>query len=1180
MRTLFLGIFFILSVSPGIFAQNAEADFNLPPHVCQGQFFQLDNTSINADSFEWDFCLEDFNDNLEVNYIADIVGGGRNLGIDFIEVGGTWYGIATSWNRNSLYRLTFSNGLSSAPTGVEALSNPDNVLNQPASIALLEQGGIVYAVVQNWTSTLVKIAFNDGIAGSDQSGSVVHSSFGGNRSKLELVNTPSELIAVVVNSNTTISLLDFDNDINDPVEASDVLITSAIGGVFSTQDIEMIEVNDQWYGFVSSFSTGRIHRVDFGSDIMTGVENIQLNVTSNLYNSDRVSNIELTEYGSGFALHVLNFSGELFRVNLGTDITNSNITSGEVRYGEGNAYPQGFSLKFLKYQGDWLGFVINDLTTQLYNITNQTPCAASVALSNEREPVVQFNTDGMYPMTLIAYGTNGSSSSKTQIVTVTTNTAPPISYTSQNICQSSPVQFTSESTSSGLTYTWDFGDTNTSMDANPSHTYLSAGDYDVSLIVSDGTCNNFTQQTITIYNEPVSTFTLPSGVICTNQSVFIENTTTGDFGGNETWQWQIDGLTVSADRDFDGSFATGGPAEVKLIASIPGCSNEAIQNINVEPGPVPSFAVDDACQGILMNFTNSSTGDISSFLWDFDNGFTSDLENPSLEYSSAGSYNVSLTVESTLGCVTTTENLVTVYANPQVQFSNELSCSQSTTQFNDLSTVDGANLVGWFWDFDDPNAGSNTSTDQNATHVFSGSGNFDVKLVATSVFGCMDSLTQVVSVLPAPEADFSFDKLCINEPVNFEDTSVPVSGEGIISWAWDIAGEFSSEQNPSATFDIPLDYDITLFVTSENLCVGSVTKTIDIAQAADMDFGTEFECNNQPVRFYDLSETNSDSAIAWSWDFASLGQAADSATFFDFGEVGEYMVDLAIQTANGCEYSFQKAVLINPAPSASFLPSPSFGAPPLQVSFTNGSAGATAYQWTFEEGATSTDTNAVHTYTELGEFDAELIAISDALCRDTVSQQILVVLPDLEVELNGLFVVEEQQQSLVLSLTNNGTLRVEEMDAFIDLGGNVTIRETINKTINPEEMINHTLDLTLTDNQLSYVCVEVVPVLEGIEDSNPLNNAKCENLSPNDLVISDPYPNPATNMIMLNVVTEQERPLNIRLLNSTGSFTKIYDLSLNTGFNEILLNTDNLEQGIYFLQIPEVDRVEKIFISR
>ncbi len=1173
-------ILLCLLVVDKIHAQAPTADFNMPNIGCLQESLHITNLSTNSNAYNWDFCIGDFDVSPTISSQA-MTNLGSGYGFDMVEDSGIWYAFVVDLANRSVFRLDYGDSPLREPV-IQQLVLPDGLFAvRPEDISILkfnDQWHGVIAYGENGGS-LIRLDFGADITNNSPT-AINIGSFGnaGRIRNAELIEENGKLILVISvygsNSLWRIDYRDSFDNIIDPV--NDIYQTPSYSSLNLVTGFDIKTVNGDYIVHVISILGTNVLRLNFGTSLLHNP------VEEGVYNLPGLNfsfNIKLAREGRNYYGFVTSERQSARLYNFG-DLTSAQLPT-EITYTQ--SLPSLLSVDMFKYQGRSLSY--GTFRNSLVEIENFYECPASISFSEEEELTVSFFGPGTYEIDLVAFNTNGSvvkSDFVTKSLVINNSQAPDIDLTTQTICVQAPVEFRGINSSGTInSYFWDFGDTNTSTDSNPLHTYSAPGNYEVTLAVqSTNGCNNKTGKTIIIYDEPVPSFILPTGINCTNQPIFIENTTTGDFGGNETWQWQINGINVSLDRDFTGGFANSGLNEVKLIASIPGCSNELAQNINIQEGPIPSFTVDDACQGTLMNFSNGSSGDIISYMWDFDNGFTSNLENPSLEYSDAGSYNVSLTVENSLGCATTAASLVTVYSNPLVQFSNELSCSQDITQFNDLSTVDDANIVSWRWDFDDPGSGSNSSTDQNATHIFSGPGNFDVELVATSVFGCEDSLTQVIPVLPAPGADFTFDRACIGEPVNFQDTSIPVSGESITSWAWDIAGQFSAEQNPSSTFNVALDYNVTLFVTSENLCVGSTSRVVSIAEAAEVEFGTDFQCENQPVKFFDLTATNGDAVNSWSWDFEGRGQANDSTVFFDFGEVGQFVVDLDILTANGCSYSSQRAVVVNAAPTAAFTPSATFGAPPLEVQFTNESVDASTFLWTFEEGVTATTIDPSHIYNDLGEFETQLIATNDAQCRDTVSQQILVLLPDLEVELNGLFVVEDGQQSLVLSLTNNGTLRVEEMVARVDLGGNLVVTEIIDQRLDPQQTINYTLNLSITENQLSYICVEIIPAIEGLEDSNPANNSRCEDFSDDGLVVSHPYPNPVTGVIHMNVVTETGQPLTVRLINSTGGLAKSYDLLLRDGFNEISLNVDDLTQGIYFLQIPSLDRVDQVFISR
>ncbi|WP_343030492.1 PKD domain-containing protein, partial [Fulvivirga aurantia] len=724
-------------------------------------------------------------------------------------------------------------------------------------------------------------------------------------------------------------------------------------------------------------------------------------------------------------------------------------------------------------------------------------------------------------------------------ITVSSNIAPDIDISTpfDVSCINNPIDFTSVNMSGDIQfYNWDFGDGNTSTSNDPSHTFTTPGTYEVRLSVTDpDPCDNFTTKTLTIYEEPVGSFTSPAGVVCTNQVVTFNNTTPDNFEGNESFEWQIDGASVSTDRDLDYEFDSGGSFEVKLITSIPGCSNEITENFNVIAGPAPDFTVDDSCVGTLFQFNNVSTGDnIVSYSWDFDNGFMSSSETPEpFEYTSPGVYNVTLTTENASGCVTSIIKPLTVYDLPQVNFSNELSCEMELTQFEDLSSVDNANIEQWQWDFDDPASGNNTSTEQDPQHIFSTSGEFDVKLITTTTFGCKDSTEQAINVRPAPDAQFDVDRICIGEEIQFQDQSTAVPGEVLTSWAWDLGGEFSNEQNPTKTFEFAIDYNVSLTVTSQNLCSNTTNQVMSVNPAPIIDFGIEDACDNQEVNLYDLTNNNGDPVDVYNWEFAGLGTASDSSVFFDFQEAGSYTVALGIITVGGCEYSFNKPIQIQESPQASFSVGSTFGAPPFEVQFINNSSDVEEVMWDFDDGSTSIEENPVHVFEEEGTYEVKLVVRDTNGCVDTTSTIINALFPDLEVELRQLTIVNNK---LILTIVNNGTLSVDSLSALVDFGNEVTVEENLDLKLESSAQpkpVNYTLDLNLATRNVDFVCVTINSHLAGIEDSNASNNTTCETFE-RPVVFVTPFPNPATNKLNLRVVSEANGEMIVRLFNNLG----------------------------------------------
>jgi PKD repeat protein len=140
------------------------------------------------------------------------------------------------------------------------------------------------------------------------------------------------------------------------------------------------------------------------------------------------------------------------------------------------------------------------------------------------------------------------------------------------------VAFTSTSTGDNLTYAWDFGDGNSSADANPIHAYAVAGTYNVTLTVSNaGGSNSITQQ-VTVADAlvaPVAGFT----ALPTDLSVAFTSTSTGD---NLTYAWDFgDGSVQSADANPIHAYAVAGTYNVTLTVSNAGGSNSITQQVTV-----------------------------------------------------------------------------------------------------------------------------------------------------------------------------------------------------------------------------------------------------------------------------------------------------------------------------------------------------------------------------------------------------------------------------------------------------------------------------------------------------------------------------------------------------------------------------------------------------------------------
>lgn len=159
-------------------------------------------------------------------------------------------------------------------------------------------------------------------------------------------------------------------------------------------------------------------------------------------------------------------------------------------------------------------------------------------------------------------------------------------------------------------------------------------------------------------------------------------------------------------------------------------------------------------------------------------------------------------------------------------------------------------------------------------------------------------------------------------------------------------------------------------------------------------------------------------ATTWFWDFGDGSpQVEGGVQTHEYAEVGEYTVMLVGLDTNSCNFSDTAYVQVNiiqpPVVTAMFEAVPASDCQGFSVELFNMTTGAGAYQWSFGDGGTSTQTNPVHAYSGPGSYDVTLTA-TDLLCggTDTITQTIVLDPPSIEIDLdpeqalcNGLSVV-------------------------------------------------------------------------------------------------------------------------------------------------------------------------------
>ncbi len=615
--------------------------------------------------------------------------------------------------------------------------------------------------------------------------------------------------------------------------------------------------------------------------------------------------------------------------------------------------------------------------------------------SNQQNPTHTYQTPGIYTVTLTVTDANGCTDTRTRTNYVQV-IGPDVNFGADTLagCIGLTVNFT-DSTVFGAPitgWTWDFGDGNTSNQQNPAHTYTTAGNFDVSLTVTDvdGCSRTLTFTNYILVTDPSAAFTVNDSLTCIGSAINFNN---GSSGSGLSYVWDFGDGNSSTATNPNHNYTVNGTYNVSLIVTdVNGCMDTAvntgivdIQDVNALFGAAPTNA---SCPPLLVVFTDSSNYDIVSWEWDFGDGTGSTLQNPSHVYATAGSFDVSLIVVNDDGCTDTllVPGLVNILGpNGSFTFAPDSGCTPLDVAFNATAT----NTASYTWDFGDGNVAITTA--DSVIHTYTQTGVFNPILILDDGLGCTFSIISpdsiVVDTIPFP--DFAVDTTlnCTLDSVRF--TDLTVSTRPIVSWFWDFGdGNTSTDQNPVHFYNNPGSYVVTLAVVNSLGCTDTIVRPAAVGvfnppTAAIFPLDT-IGCNPFTVPFQDQS-TGPQSVTGWDWDFGNGNTSTaqnPSATF----ATGNYTVTLIVTDSVGCVDTASTTVTATPGPTASFIADDSIGCPPHPVNFTAGTGqGIVGFNWNLGDGTVAFGTsNVFHTYQTSGNFDVTLVVTDTLGCRDTL----------------------------------------------------------------------------------------------------------------------------------------------------------------------------------------------------
>ena len=441
------------------------------------------------------------------------------------------------------------------------------------------------------------------------------------------------------------------------------------------------------------------------------------------------------------------------------------------------------------------------------------------------------------------------------------------------------------------------------------------------------------------------------------------------------------------------------------------CVTSDVVNIVVKPSPHMNVNATPACHNQVSTIT-ASGGD--TYTWTSTGSLNINAQNPGIATitpsDQGDTIHLSIGLNSS-GCIVDTTLILAAHPIPIVDFFVPPPQCLSGNQFylSSGSFIFPGTIASNTWIIN----GTRTIFGADISASFPAVGIYPVKLISYSDYGCSDSATRNLEVLPMPNAAFSapISKCLGNNSFNFVNTSSVSSGT-ITSFLWDFGDTHTASDTPAVhTYINTGSYTVQLIVISDNGCSDTTQHTVNVLPMPVVYFA---QPDSQCLQGNNFTFTSQSTSIApstistnnWYLGGSPLPLTGNSINH-SFSIAGAYPIKLVSISSDGCADSITQILVVYPEPVSDFSLTPTICFSNNNTLFTSSSTVSTGYIdscfWNFGDGTTAIGNSIRHPYTNSNilQYQVQLICQTNHGCRDT-SQKSFQFLASPSVSLNPL----------------------------------------------------------------------------------------------------------------------------------------------------------------------------------
>jgi len=504
--------------------------------------------------------------------------------------------------------------------------------------------------------------------------------------------------------------------------------------------------------------------------------------------------------------------------------------------------------------------------------------------------------------------------------------------------------------------------------------------------------------------------------LCSGAQLDVRSRVINAYGGYQ-YRWTGPSSFSRTDSNFvvnNITAAFGGTYNLRLTDA-GGCKRDTGFALNVRLTANVSIQRDSQISCANTNYVSlrsastlaSGNGTIAQTTWALGDGtFYSGIGPFGKRYAGSGSYPIKLKVTTSFGCIDSSTHNLAVYAEPTADFlvNNATQCLRANRIVITNRSTAGSGSLNFAWSFGD---GSSSSLTQ-PVKAYTSSGNYTIRLIASTTFGCRDTFSRNVQVSPDPTAAFTInrDKQCFSNNHFVFGSNSTITGGSITGYNWSFGGGLvSTALRDSISYPDTGTYRVRLIVSSNLGCNDTQFQTVQVYPQAKPGFtlnGDQCLRGNR-FNFTNASTVGSGSINGYTWRFGNGSTSvAKDPSGIRYGSTGIFTVKLITRTSNQCFDSITRNVTVKQHPTAGVtvdFDTLCFRGNAFNLSGKRSMpvAGSTfgGYSWSFGPDANrSTDTAllpATVSYSAAGAKRVLLIVRDRNGCADTATQSIVVI---------------------------------------------------------------------------------------------------------------------------------------------------------------------------------------------